>query len=86
MYSGVSFDAASPLAGAPEGGGGGEVEEGVVCSSSRAAAEEDRKRRETPLKDASLRTHRKQALNCRTDGLTDAITTDGRMRWAWNQE
>lgn len=59
------------------GGAGGAGVEGCVCMSSRAAAEDERKRRGVPLAVGSCRTHRRQTLKCRTDGVTDAIGTEG---------
>jgi large subunit ribosomal protein L4 len=59
-----------------EGGGvGGAAVEGCVCTSSRAVAEDERKRRGVPLVLESCRTHRRHVLNCRIDGVTDAIVS-----------
>jgi hypothetical protein len=55
------------------GGAGGAAVEGCVCTSSRAVAEDERKRRGVPLVLESCRTHRRHVLNCRTDGVTDAM-------------
>ena len=52
-------------------GGAGSVD--CDCSSARAGADDERKRRGVPLEAGRVRTHRRHALNCRTDGVTDAI-------------
>jgi large subunit ribosomal protein L4 len=58
------------------GGAGGAAVEGCVCTSSRAIAEDERKRRGVPLVLEICRTHRKHVLNCRTDGVTDAMASN----------
>lgn len=80
MYSGVRLDDASSFIGAEvaaAGGGGGGGVGWWVWSSSRAAAEDERSRRGAPFPLAVRRTQPRHALNCRMDGLTDAIAING---------
>jgi hypothetical protein len=58
------------------GGGGGAGVVGCVCTSSRAMAEDERKRRGVPLAVGVGRTHRRQMLKFRIEGVTDAMVVD----------
>lgn len=73
IYSGVSWAAVK----ASEGGGDGAAAGDCVCTSSRAVAEVESRRRGMPLAAEVCRTHRRQALNCRIDGVTDAMVCGG---------
>jgi hypothetical protein len=79
MYSGTSPGVAfwAAPSGGLDGVGGGVALDGCVCSSSRATAEVERRRRGEPLALGICRTHRRQALNCRIDGVTEAMAIDG---------
>lgn len=85
MNSGTSlevFDVAG--AALSEGGGGGGCGvDGCVCSSSRAMAEDESNRRGVPLALGNWRTHRRHVVNCRKDGVTDAMAVVAAARGSW---
>lgn len=70
IYSGTAGAGAfwaAPSGGFDGGGGGVAFAEGV-CNSSRATAEVESRRR-VPLALGSCRTHLRQVVNCRIDGV-----------------
>jgi hypothetical protein len=78
MKSGIVFVScgAVRVVSSEGGGDGGAAVEDCVCTSSRATAEDERKRRGMPLAPDICRTHRRHVLNCRADGVTDAIAIE----------